>query len=45
MQYLLGHTDVRTMMRVYNHVDPERVKREMEKLEKIFSGNPKNRLV
>lgn len=45
MQYLLGHTDVRTTMRVFNHVDPERVKREMEKLEKIFSGNPKNGLV
>lgn len=37
MQYLLGHTDVRTTMRVYNHVDPERVKREMEKLENLRS--------
>lgn len=37
MQYLLGHTDVRTTMRVYNHVDPERVKREMEKLESLRS--------
>lgn len=37
MQYLLGHTDVRTTMRVYNHVDPERVKREMEKLENMRS--------
>lgn len=37
MQYLLGHTDVRTTMRVYNHVDPERVKRELEKLENLRS--------
>lgn len=35
MQYLLGQTDIRTTMRVYNHVDTERVKREMEKLEKL----------
>lgn len=32
MQYLLGQTDIRTTMRVYNHVDTERVKRELEKL-------------
>lgn len=37
MQYLLGHTDVRTTMRVYNHIDPERVKREMEKVENLRS--------
>lgn len=35
MQYLLGHTDIRTAMRTYNHVDSERVKREMEKLENM----------
>lgn len=35
MQYLLGQTDVRTTMRVYNHVDEGRVKRELEKLEKL----------
>lgn len=35
MQYLLGQTDIRTTMRVYNHVDAERVKRELEKLEKL----------
>lgn len=35
MQYLLGHTDIRTTMRIYNHVDSERVKREMEKLENM----------
>lgn len=37
MQYLLGQTDIRTTMRVYNHVDPERIKREMEKLENLRS--------
>lgn len=35
MQYILGQTDIRTTMRVYNHVDTERVKREMEKLETL----------
>lgn len=35
MQYLLGQTDIRTTMRVYNHVDNGRVKRELEKLEKL----------
>lgn len=35
MQYLLGQTDIRTTMRIYNHVDTERVKRELEKLEKL----------
>lgn len=35
MQYLLGHTDIRTTMRVYNHVDSERVKREIEKLQNL----------
>lgn len=37
MQYILGHNDIRTTMRVYNHVDAERVKREFEKLEKLQS--------
>ena len=32
LQYLMGHTDLRTTMRVYNHVDMERVKREMNRL-------------
>ena len=31
----MGYTDVRTTMRVYNHVDEGRVKREMEKLENL----------
>ncbi len=35
MQYLLGHTDIRTTMRVYNHVDKDRVKRELQKLQKM----------
>lgn len=37
MQYLLGQTDIRTTMRVYNYVDSERVKREIEKLENMRS--------
>jgi integrase len=32
LQYLMGQTDIRTTMRVYNHVDLERVKRELDKL-------------
>lgn len=35
LQYIMGHTDIRTTMRVYNHVDEGRVKREMEKLENL----------
>lgn len=35
LQYLFGHTDIRTTMRVYNHVDTERIKREMAKLEEL----------
>lgn len=35
LQYLMGHTDIRTTMRVYNHVDSERVKREIDKMEKL----------
>ena len=35
LQYIIGHTDIRTTMRVYNHVDEGRVKREMDKLEEL----------
>lgn len=35
LQYLMGHTDIRTTMRVYNHVDSGRVKREVDKLENL----------
>ncbi len=38
LQYLMGQTDIRTTMRVYNHVDMGRVKRELDKLE-ILSKN------
>ena len=31
----MGHTDIRTTMRVYNHVDEELIKREMNKLEQL----------
>lgn len=33
LQYLMGQTDIKTTMRVYNHVDLGRVKRELDKLE------------
>lgn len=33
LQYLMGHVDLRTTMRVYNHVNMDRVKHEMERLE------------
>lgn len=33
LQYLMGQTDIKTTMRVYNHVDLGRVKRELEKLQ------------
>lgn len=45
LQYLMGQTDIRTTMGVYNHVDVGRVKREMSKLktldceEGIFTPN------
>ncbi|MDE6364499.1 MAG: site-specific integrase [Lachnospiraceae bacterium] len=32
LQYLMGQTDIKTTMRVYNHVDMERVKRELNRL-------------
>lgn len=35
LQYIIGHTDIRTTMRVYKHVDEERIKREMDKLEEF----------
>lgn len=35
LQYLMGQTDIRTTMRVYNHVDLERVKRELDKLKTL----------
>lgn len=33
LQYLMGQTDIKTTMRVYNHVDLGRVKRELNKLQ------------
>ena len=32
LQYLMGQTDIKTTMRVYNHVDMERVKRERNRI-------------
>ena len=40
LQYIMGHTDIRTTMRVYNHVDTERIKREMYKLEQLHQNTP-----
>lgn len=40
LQYIMGHTDIRTTMRVYNHVDTERIKREMYKLEQLNQNTP-----
>lgn len=37
LQYLMGHVDLRTTMRVYNHVDMDRVKREMDRLKCVES--------
>lgn len=35
LQYIMGHKDIRTTMRVYNHIDEGRVKREINKLEEL----------
>lgn len=40
LQYIMGHTDIRTTMRVYNHVDSGRVKREVDKLEYLHQNTP-----
>lgn len=40
LQYLMGHTDIRTTMRIYNHVDISRVRREMNKLESLHQNAP-----
>ena len=40
IQYILGHTDIRTTMRVYNHVDSERIKREFDKIESLHHLTP-----
>lgn len=40
LQYIMGHEDIRTTMKVYNHVDDERVKREIDKLENLNIYTP-----
>ncbi len=40
LQYIMGQTDIRTTMRVYNHADKERVKREFDKLQKVENCTP-----
>ena len=42
LQYLMGQTDVKTTMRVYNHVDLGRVKRELDKLQSSYIHPPQN---
>lgn len=32
IQYIMGHTDVRTTMRVYNHVNQDRINIELKKI-------------
>ena len=38
-QYLLGQSDVKTTIKVYNHVDMERTKRELARVEKWEKDN------
>lgn len=35
LQYIMGHSRMAVTMEVYNHVSPERNRKEMDKLEKI----------
>lgn len=37
LQYLMGQTDIKTTMQVYNHADLDRVKRTLERLENADS--------
>ncbi|NDO48489.1 tyrosine-type recombinase/integrase [Lachnospiraceae bacterium MD335] len=41
LQYLMGQTDIKTTMRVYNHVDMERVKRELNRLKQLNQQSEK----
>lgn len=41
LQYLMGQTDIKTTMRVYNHVDMERVKRELDRLKELNQQSEK----
>lgn len=40
IQYLIGHTDLRTTMQVYNHIDITRVRREMNKIKCLHQSTP-----
>lgn len=40
LQCLMGHEDIRTTMKVYNHADQERIKREIDRLEILKSSTP-----
>ena len=37
LQYLMGHANIATTMEIYNHVDLERVKNEIERINKIVA--------
>ena len=39
ISYLLGQSDVKTTIKVYNHVDMERTKRELARVEKWEKDN------
>ena len=42
MQYLMGHSDIKTTMEVYNHVDQDRLERELHKINDLHQvyANP-----
>lgn len=46
LQYVMGQTDIKTTMQIYNHADLERVKRTFDKLEKadIYGDKPMSEL-
>ena len=35
LQYIMGHSDISVTMDVYNHVDKNRIRREIEKMDGI----------
>lgn len=35
-QAILGHSDIKTTIKIYNHADPERIKREFVRLDNLY---------
>lgn len=35
LQYIMGHSNIAITMEVYNHISPERNRKEMKKMEKV----------